>query len=182
VSYSYDFGHTYWAAHRCWFSWGTTIGTGQHNHSIDDGHCPEGHSWGYQSHANRQEGWDSVIVSGTYYVYRERWVDTSYANPVYGWVDRGSWVWSPNNQWEVIGYQSTWQPDWRLEIVRWDDVSSTSAPVLSTDVRNVTFDVRWKIYVARQGMADPRPSGIAIAPGSQTFNYTEVMSGCTDPT
>ena len=181
VSYSYDVGHTYWAAHRCWYSWGTDVGHG-HFHSVDEGHCPNGHGWGYQSHANRQENWHSVIISGTYYVYRERWVDTSYSQAVYGWVDRGSWVWSSNNQWEIVSYQPTWQSDWKLEIVRWDDVSSTSAPASSTDVRNVTFDVRWKIYVARQGMSDPRPSGIATAPGSLTFNYTEVMSGCTEPT
>lgn len=85
-------------------------------------------------------------------------------------------------QWEIVRYQPTWQSDWRWEIVSWADTSGTTAPVASSNVRNLTFDVRWQVYVARQGVSDPRPAGIPYAPGSLTFNYTEILTACTDPT
>jgi hypothetical protein len=169
ITYSYTVGHDAWAAHRCWFArHHSTLGTHQHNHSNEEGDCPLGHNGGYgwYAHEARQWFWDGVVYSGSYYEgayvtkYRDEpvigWIDTSYSRPVYGDVDRGLWV----------------------------DKQGVVAPAPSGTIQApYMFDVRWKIYVSRQGVADPRPvPSIVVVPGSLTFNYTEVLLGCTDPT
>lgn len=152
-----DTSHDAWAQHWNWYNDGTVSICWVHNDTpvADWGYGCGHHGPGYEFHTNEWWFWHEDGYWDSQASLAWRWVDTSYDQDVWGWVNRGSWAWV-------------------------ERTSPGSVPPPTTGVRNVRFDARWDVAVVRQRMsADPRG---AVRYRSLTFNYVEQASVCVSPT
>ena len=174
-----DTGHWAWDTHRnkyiYTFRWGSYVellDCSVHAHDSIEGDCG-GHAAGFVSHWNIGKFWHDTgrwktVTTSTWNPYAT-WVDTSYWQAVV--VDRGSWSWKSN--WVDEGSWA-WQSKW-VDRGSWVwQPNVVNRPITTS---------QWVTRPAVTAAATlPSASATLRFVGTTTYNYVEVVEGCSSPT
>lgn len=170
-----DTSHWAWNTHRNKYSSRGAVwyeDCASHGHDSVEGDCG-GHALYYVGHWNTGQFWHStgrwVNQTVTTWNPQATWVDTSYWQS--NWVDRGSWLyaarWVDEGSW-------VWSAVWRDRGSWVWQANMVNRPITSSE------------WVTRTAVtaAPTMPSASATLRfvGTPTYNWVEIVEGCSSPT